>query len=967
MSKVDGGVQLSAQKLFVGDDDPLLPQLVYAINHASEIEIAVSFIQPSGINLLFNPLLEALVSGASVTILTSDYLDITHPIALRHLMILAEQGAKILIYCSKSQQSFHLKSYIFVKTNDQSQVQAGCAFIGSSNISRSALTNGHEWNVRVDYSEASVKEFGTIRKAFEKIINHCLVEPLTHNWIDEYIKRRMPQTVVGINGETTAEDAEITPRKEQIEALEALNKTRKSGFKRGLVVLATGMGKTWLSAFDVKQIEAKRVLFVAHREEILIQAQSTYSQLLPLETGYYSGKIKNYEADCIFASVQTLGRPEHLAKFSKRHFDYIVIDEFHHASSPMYRNLLSHFEPQFLLGLTATPERTDQADILSLCDNNLVFERNLVQGIDQETLVPFHYYGIWDSNVNYQAIPWRNGRFDPVSLENKFATEKRAKHAIEHWQKYKQSKTLAFCISKKHADFMAHTFNMNGINALSVHSESSVRRNEALTMLENGQVDVLFSVDLFNEGTDLPCIDTILFLRPSESKILFLQQLGRGLRLNEGKTHLVVLDFIGNHHSFLNKPFALFNESTAKGVVNQLGDPNLPEGCFINIDLEVSDFWHKLARMQRTTASEDLVCLAEQLGHLPTVTEFYYHYGDLKKVNKQHTGWFELIANTPDFDKEASAKALTLKSYFEFLKVGIQTTSMTKSFKAILLQAFVALNGFVNAPSIKQLSIRSGEILKRYPNLRAYDLSDSDRNQSSESEAWFKYWSKNPIRAFTTPNKRGDVWFKLENEKFVADFDVPSEIVDNLNTAVLDLTDYLLAQYTKRIRQSKVDELTISEQNRLPVSSSDRFEKVAVLPYFPNLKIACGHFKNGDESDVEYMEMPMGFGKLDPERHFLARASGNSMNGGKSPIIDEQLLLLEWVTPTSAGSLQHATVAIERQDGAGDSQYLLRDVKKQINEYGDSQYVLMAKNPEYEPMVANEYMRSFAKLKGIVE
>ena len=189
------------------------------------------------------------------------------------------------------------------------------------------------------------------------------------------------------------------------------------------------MGKTWLSAFDVKQFKAKRVLFVAHREEILLQAQRTYAELLPLSTGFYNGKQREKNAECLFASIQTIGCSNHLKQFAPKAFDYIVVDEFHHASARVYRQLLNYFEPQFLLGLTATPERTDQADILG-CDNNLVFERNLTQGIDKKTSA-FHCY-YWEVKTNYQAIPWRNGRFDPAALENKFATQKRAQHALIH-------------------------------------------------------------------------------------------------------------------------------------------------------------------------------------------------------------------------------------------------------------------------------------------------------------------------------------------------------------------------------------------------------------------------------------------------------------------------------------------------------------------------------------------------------
>ncbi len=979
-------LQSSEQQLVTGGSDPLLPQLVHAINHATEIEITVSFIQPSGLALLFDPLSEAIQKGARLSLLTSDYLDITHPVALRQLMALVDRGADIRIYQTQVNESFHMKSYIFVKTNNGDEIASGCAFIGSSNISASALKHGHEWNFRHDYlppetSPAAV-QFFQIRRAFLQVFDHESVNALTHPWIDGYTARRKEPKIVSVGADIDEEVLEErTPRPSQLEALNALSTTRKQGFKRGLVVLATGMGKTWLSAFDVKQYGAKRILFVAHREEILLQAQRTYAELLPLTTGFYNGQQKDKNADCLFASVQTLGQQNHLTQFAPDAFDYIIVDEFHHASANTYRQLLNYFEPGFLLGLTATPERTDRADILGLCDNNLVFERNLTQGIDQKALVPFHYYGIWDENVNYQAIPWRNGRFDPDALEHKFATEKRALHALSEWQKYCQQRTLGFCISTKHADYMAEAFNRAGVRAASVHSQSELRRNEALKLLEQKKLDVLFTVDLFNEGTDLPAIDTILMLRPSDSKILFLQQLGRGLRTNQGKTHLVVLDFIGNHHSFLNKPYALLNEASAKGVVSKLKKPKTPdlaEGCFINIDLNVTDFWQKLAKSQRTTAIEDLTQLAEQLGHLPSASEFYYHFGDLKKVNNQNNSWFELISKVESIDEVAQQKAKALAPFYDFLSRGIQSTSMTKCFKAILLDAFVKLDGFKNPPTISELVQMSAKILSRHPNLKQHDLPQSKLNQAAGSKAWEKYWRSNPVKAYTSKNKDGTQWFVLEDDKLKPNFTVENTQIELLNNAVLELVEYCLAKYSERFHNKLQDEdktLTASTTPENVISFSQNQaenhqetekelpDESAKLAYFPDIKIACGHFKTGDHSEVEYRAVPDSVGRINPDRHFLAKASGNSMDGGKNPILDGQLLLLEWITPERAGSLQNCTVAIECDDETGNAQYLLRDIKKEP----DGRYKLIAKNPDYEPIYATENMRSFARLKAVVE
>ncbi|GAL30446.1 ATP-dependent RNA helicase YejH [Vibrio variabilis] len=509
---------LKESLLTTGGNDPLLPQLIHAINHATEIEIAVSFIQPSGLDLLLPSIYEAIERGKlhqrplKLRILTSDYLHITHPIALRSLVELEGEAVEVRIFEAQN-RSFHLKSYIFVRSDEAQSYFQGTAFVGSNNISKSALTDAHEWCLRLDYQQpkdsAQARQFQSIRNEFDKLFHHSSAMPLNDDWIDAYIKRRKPPKLSAVGDSSLLDDDEYSPNSAQLEALGALNATREQGNIRGLVVMGTGMGKTWLSTFDAKQLNAARILFVAHREEILTQALNTFAKLWPEKSaGYYHGKSKDKSKEMLFASVQSLGKEQHLKNFTPDYFDYIVVDEFHHASAKTYLNILNYFDPKFLLGLTATPERTDQANILSLCHDNLVFERNLVHGIDSGILTPFHYYGIWDDSVNYQEIPWRNGKFDPAALDAQFATTQRARHVFKHWQEKQQSRTLAFCVSKKHADFMAEQFNKTfetqGLKALSVHSDSSVRRNEALTQLDKGEVQVLFSVDLFNEGTDLP-------------------------------------------------------------------------------------------------------------------------------------------------------------------------------------------------------------------------------------------------------------------------------------------------------------------------------------------------------------------------------------------------------------------------------------------------------------------------------
>lgn len=939
-----------------GAVDPLLPKLIHAINHASEIEISVSFIQTSGIHLLLPALTDALEAGASIKILTSDYLQITAPEALRQLLLLTERGADIRLFCCGTDTAFHMKAYIFVQSQNGTTVQ-GCAYVGSNNISRTALLTSHEWTLRHDFVAAEADcQFSDIRCQFASIFAHKQSIPLTEKVLADYLQRYQQnrQQRLQLVGAEVEQEAVITPNAAQQDALIALHNSRQQGYKRGLVVLATGMGKTWLAAFDARQITANKILFVAHREEILLQAQQSFARLNPQKSSglYFSGE-KAATADMVFASIQTLSKQEHLQLFAADHFDYIVIDEFHHAGSPSYHQVLNHFKPNFLLGLTATPERSDQADILALCDNNLVFERNLVHGIESGILVPFHYFGIYDQFVDYQEIPWRSGKFDAKALDAAFATRQRAKHIFEHWNKHKQHRTLAFCVSRKHADYMAEYFTQQGVKAAAVYQGSVLRRNEALEQLDNVAIQVLFSVDLFNEGTDLPSIDTVLMLRPTESKILFLQQLGRGLRRADAldKSRLVVVDFIGNHQSFLNKPAALFNTSGVKNISRTLADaPLIAPGCYINFAPQIVEFWQQLVRKVKNTAAEDFAQLTAEIGRRPTAAEFALAGYDLLKVRKQHGSWFQLVAEQTQ-DKNL---ARLVQRYGDWLLDGIETTAMAKCFKMVLLRAFLQLDGFNAAVNTEELSALSWQIIQRRPDLVEKDVPAELQHQKEASVKWHQYWCKNPIHFYAKQDKHAaKAWFVLSEERFSANFKVNPDDVALLTELSHELIDLRLLQYT--LRTPAPAEVS-SELDRQQQNVTN------VLPFYPALKIACGHFGRGMPDDVKMLKLPEHYGHLNPMQHFIAPAKGNSMNGGKQPIADGDLLLLEWVTPVNAGSISNNVMAIERLDDVGDAEYLLRIVKKQ----GHGVYLLKANNPDYGDLAANDTMRTFARLKAVI-
>lgn len=946
-------------KLFSGErNHPFLPQLCASIAQADEIDFTVAFIKATGLRLLLRDLQVALTPGEASTrqparlrVVTSDYLDVTDPEALRHLMLLQEQGAQVRVYETRG-SSFHMKAYLFAHFNQDRHLH-GTAFIGSSNISRTALTDGLEWNYRVDYPADD--GFLEARNRFEAVFRDPHTVALTDAWIDAYETRRVAPLRIVSPGSDEIESSPV-PTAIQVEAIDALDRTREAGYRRGLVVLATGLGKTWLAAFDAQQMGARRVLFVAHREEILNQAAETFLRIRPrARVGFYMGQMRDTQVDILCASVQTLGRTEHLSRFSPQHFDYLVIDEFHHAAAPTYRNLLKYFAPQFLLGLTATPDRTDQSDILSLCDDNLVYNCNLFAGVMAGLLAPFHYFGIWDESVNYKEIPWRNGRFDPTELSNKLATLARARHILKQWRAKAQHRTLAFCVSVRHAEYMAEQFRKEGVAAVAVYSGSDMSRGDSLLQLSEGRLQVIFSVDLFSEGVDLPSIDTVLMLRPTESKVLFLQQLGRGLRRFEGKEKLVVLDFIGNHNSFLHKPQALaqvgssYRDIAAFARKVETQTLQLPKGCFINYDMALIEF---LKSLDSDGVAQDYEALHDALGRRPTLAEFYRSGSNVARMRMQYGDWFAFVrAMNGLTDDEAPVASC----YKPFLRE-VETTAMTLSFKMVLLEAFQELDGWQRAPLLPALAKCAWAVLQRRRPLLGDVPERMLETEDGDAETWQRYWRDNPVNAWLGGNRsnKAQVFFKVEGQAFKPTFSVAEPEAGVLGVLVQELIDYRLASY--EARRASVNVSNVIPFSQKHVARTD-------LPYFPNLKIACGHFRTASSEETEHRSLGAGYERLDPARHFIARASGNSMNGGKNPIQDGDYLLLELVSSTNAGSITGSVMAIERQDEFGDNQYLLRAVTRNAG----GAYVLKAFNPDYKDMTATDGMRTLARLKGVID
>jgi superfamily II DNA or RNA helicase len=540
------------------------------------------------------------------------------------------------------------------------------------------------------------------------------------------------------------------PHTIQVEALDALQATRAAGNKAGLVVLATGLGKTWLSAFDTSRPEYPRVLFVAHREEILTQARETYRQIRPdARLGLYTGTEKVPEADVVFASIQTLGQRRHLQNFAPHIFDYIVVDEFHHAAASTYRRLLDHFVPKFLLALTATPERSDGGDLLALCQENLVYRCDVAEGIRRGLLCPFHYFGVPD-DIDYRNIPWRNSRFDEEALTAAVATAARARNVLEQYRKRAGKRTLAFCCSQRHADFMATYFREQGLRAVAVHSgPATAPRAASLEQLEAGNLDIVCAVDMFNEGIDLPLADTVMMLRPTESRIIWLQQFGRGLRTAIGKNHLTVIDYVGNHKAFLLKVRALFELGQGYAEIARVLDQvsanrmALPPGCEVTYDLVAVDILRGLLPTQITEAAMGEAYyddFKERHERRPLAVEALHDGYNPRSIRQSEESWLAFVDSKGDLNP---IQQQLLRDHGALLNA-LEATTMTRSFKMLTLLAMLHRDALPGTIDIGELISEFARLAGRSAALKADVAVPLD-----DARQMRKYLEKNPIAAWT--------------------------------------------------------------------------------------------------------------------------------------------------------------------------------------------------------------------------
>lgn len=604
-------------RLLCNKDEKIITTLRKELESCDEFIISVAFITEGGLALILEELKELENRNIKGKILTGDYLNFTEPKALKRLLNYKNIELKIL-----SKEKFHAKGYFFRKDNLWTLV------VGSSNLTQTALTVNFEWNLKVNSLENGkiakdiLSSFNDIferlpKLDLEMIENYEKVYKLSKSYSKAQEKLQNPLF-----------KKEIKPNIMQKEALDNLSELRENE-KEGLLISATGIGKTYLSAFDVKKVKPEKMLFIAHRKTIIKKAKYTFESIISNKKMAIYGDEDISDADYIFAMVQTLNKKEHLERFPKDYFNYIIIDEVHHSGAKTYQSVINYFKPDFLLGMTATPERSDDFDIYGLFNHNIAYEIRLYDALRENLLCPFHYFGISDITVNGECIDGK------TSIKN-LTLDQRIDHIIEKSRYYGYSGEklhgLMFVSRVEEAEILAEKLNEKGIKSIALTGEDGDNaRESAIEKLEKGEVEYLITVDIFNEGVDIPCVNQVILLRPTESSIVYIQQLGRGLRKNENKEFVVVLDFIGNYEKNFLIPTAISqNNSFDKDFMKRFilnGTNMIPGESSISFEEIVKErIFENINKTNFSTKKNiehDFELLEKQLGRIPLLNDFF--------------------------------------------------------------------------------------------------------------------------------------------------------------------------------------------------------------------------------------------------------------------------------------------------------------------------------------------------------
>lgn len=591
-------------------------EITKRLKECDYFEFSVAFISESGLAVLKQILLNLKEKGVKGRIITSTYLGFNAPKMFKQLLSFSNIEVRIF---EQEHCGFHPKGFIF-HTGDHRDI-----IVGSSNLTQTALESNQEWDLFFT-SHENGELASQVSNEFD--IQWELSTPLTNEWIESYKETYVkPVRPASVQSPKT-----IKPNKMQEEALKSLKNLRDNNKDKALLISATGTGKTFLSAFDVRRFKPKRLLFVVHRRNIAEAALRSFKYLIPnVSMGIFSGNTKETDSDFIFSTVQTIHKKEYREMFERDAFDYIIIDEVHRAGAQSYQDIVDYFKPKFLLGMSATPERSDDFDIYEMFDHNIAYEIRLIQAMEYNLLCPFHYYGITDMTIDGIEI-------DDKSEFNILTSELRVDYIIEKINEYGYSGDhihgLIFCSRKDECEKLSQLFNLRGYKTIALTGDSSEdMRQKAIDSLESNDensLDYIFTVDIFNEGIDIPKVNQVVMLRPTESAIVFVQQLGRGLRKNDSKEYVVIIDFIANYEKNFLIPVALsgqtnYNKDSLRQFVCE-GSLMTPGASTIQFDqITEKRIYQSIDAANFTQVrliKDSYKQLKEKLGRIPRLKEF---------------------------------------------------------------------------------------------------------------------------------------------------------------------------------------------------------------------------------------------------------------------------------------------------------------------------------------------------------
>lgn len=765
-------------KLLCNKEEKIIINLRKELENCDEFIISVAFITEGGLSLILEQLKELENRNIKGKILTGDYLNFTEPKALKRLLNYKNIELKIL-----SKEKFHAKGYFFKKGNLWTLI------IGSSNLTQTALTVNFEWNLKINSLEDG-KITKDILNNFEEIFER--LPKLDLEMIENYekvYKLSKEYSKIQEKNQNSLFKKDIKPNFMQKEALENLKLLRESEDK-GLLISATGTGKTYLSAFDVKNLKPEKMLFIAHRKTILRKAKYTFENIISNKKMAIYGEESIVDADYIFAMVQTLNKKEHLEKFSKNYFNYIIIDEVHHSGAKTYQSIISYFKPDFLLGMTATPERSDDFDIYRLFNHNIAYEIRLYDALRENLLCPFHYFGVSDITVDGECID------NKTSIKN-LTLEQRIDHIIEKSRYYGYSGEklhgLMFVSRVEEANILAEKFNERGIKSIALTGEHGDNtRENAIEKLENGEIEYIITVDIFNEGIDIPCVNQVILLRPTESSIVYIQQLGRGLRKNKNKEFVVVLDFIGNYEKNFLIPTAISqNNSFDKDFMKKFilnGTNMIPGESSISFEEIVKErIFENINKTNFSTKKNiehDFNLLEKQLGRTPMLNDFFTRNMIEPSV---------ILKFRKDYD--SVLKALRPNTEFGVL------SEIEKNFLTFLSSFFTPAKR-IHEMVILQESIKNVKIsLKEVEDIleKKYKI----KQQKENIENAVKHLSKEIFTSLSTMKEFEPILEKVNGEyKVSKDFKNGYENNKYFRELVEDLIKYNLGYVEKNYKQS---------------------------------------------------------------------------------------------------------------------------------------------------------------------